>query len=289
MDMESLLLGLVNTNLTKKALASSAKVQREDRSVPNSTRRAFESQMRADAAVSRVAAQNMDDAKAMVNVAQTGATAIKSQLQEIQKILTDFAKIDGIATADVLAETNAAITEHITEIQRLAQNTSFNGMNLMDGSAGMHQDGTVVLQAGRTGDVSSQRDQHFTNLLDTTLTGTTVLGTNSMNVANLADGLFDQSGGVLTSQANAARALDTIATYIERMEGLENRYAYDYKALDNLGILFEEQADIFENASAYHAAQSTSTASAATPSTRQDYLQQILASLGNTTIFSNIT
>ncbi|MBO4300046.1 MAG: hypothetical protein J5861_00430 [Desulfovibrio sp.] len=269
MDMESLLLGMIKANLTKKAITSS-KLEREDRSMPDSTRRAFDSRMKADAAVARVASQNMDDAKAMVNVAQTGATAIKSQLQAIQEILTDCAKTDGL-TSEHLDGASASINEHISEIVRLAQNTSFNGMTLMDG-----QNATVQLQAG-----NSTRVQNFMNLLDASLPAGTVLGANSMNMNNLGAELFVTNGTTLTSQADAQAALAKIDDYIARMQNLEAQYSYDYKSLENLGILFEEQADIFDNAQKYSTATSASNDS--------DYLQQILASLGSASILSSST
>ncbi|MBQ9452124.1 MAG: hypothetical protein IJU65_02375 [Desulfovibrio sp.] len=270
MDMESLLMGIVNANLAKKAVAS-AQTEREDRSMPNSTRRAFESRMKADAAVARMASQNMEDAKAMVNVAQTGTTAIKSQLQAIQEILTDCAYTDGL-TSEHLAGASASISNHIDEIVRLAQNTAFNGMTLMDG-----QHSSVQLQAG-----NSVRVQNFMNLLDTGLAAGTVLGANSMNLNNLATDLLG-SGLALTSQGDARTALNKISDYIARMQNLESQYSYDYKSLDNLGILFEEQADIFDNAQKHKAATSAGSTS------DSNYLQQILASLGNASILSSST
>ena len=271
MDMESLLMGLINSKLTNKAVAAAQLGQREDRSMPDSTRRAFESRMKADAAVARMASQNMNDAKAMVNVAQTGATSIKSQLQAIQEILTDCAKTDSL-TSEHLEGASTSINEHIAEIVRLAQNTSFNGMTLMDG-----QNASVQLQAG-----NSPRTQSFMNLLDTSLS-TGVLGTNSMNMNNLGAELFVTNGTSLTSQADAQAALAKMDDYIARMQNLEAQYSYDYKSLENLGILFEEQADIFDNAQKHTASTSGNASS------NSDYLQQILASLGNASILSSST
>ena len=268
MDMEALLLGIVNANLAKKAVASS-QAEREDRSMPESTRRPFESRMRADAAMARMAAQNMEDAKVMVNVAQTGVTAIKSQLQAIQEILTDCAHTDGLS-AEHLSGASASVAEHIDEILRLAGDTAFNGMSLLDG-----QNSVVQIQAG-----NSVRKQQFANLLDSSLS--TVLDPNSsnMNLNRLSTEL------AFNDQAGAQTALNKIGDYIARMQNLEAQYAYDYKSLGNMSILFDEQADILDNA---QKSTSRTTNTAAAPESDSDYLQQILASLGNASIISNAT
>src|SRR5574344_865283 len=163
MDLESLLLGFINSDLTTKAVTTNQNSQRESRGMENATRRAFDSRMETDAATSRMAAQNMDDAKVMVNVAQTNATAIKSQLQSMQKVLTDAAANTSATSSDYDAW-NAQMDVFAEEIVRLAENASFNGQKLMDGSAGKDGNGVVVLQAG-----NSTRDQKFVNLLDADL------------------------------------------------------------------------------------------------------------------------
>ncbi|MBQ7585949.1 MAG: hypothetical protein IJU40_06865 [Desulfovibrionaceae bacterium] len=239
MDYESLLMGLVNSRLTKEVNNAKQVQEREDRRMPNSTRRAFESRMRSDAAVARVAAQNMEDGMAMVNIAQTNVTAIKSQFQEMQKILTECADQDSM-TQENYASADQGLLECMKEIERLAKNASFNGMNLMDGSAGTN--GVVQLQAGY-----SQRDQKFMNLLD-----------GSNNVWNQSNNSMDLRKSSLSNdlcissaadpQAAAQNSLNKINKYIDVIAGLEAQYSYDFKSLNNLSMLFEEQADIFTEA-----------------------------------------
>ena len=236
MDLENLLLGFINSDLTTKAVTANQSAQRESRGMADSTRRAFDGRMEADAATARVAAQNMDDGKAMVNVAQTYTTAMKSQLQGMQKVLTDAAANTGASSLDYDGW-NAQMQVYADEIVRLAEHADFNGIKLMDGSAGQDGGGVVVLQAG-----NSQRDQKLVNMLDTRLTGTTVLGAGTMNVNNIAAALH------ISNAAEAQAALTAVGDYIARMEQTEAQYSYDYKSLENLSILFEEQADIFDTA-----------------------------------------
>ena len=262
MNYEALLMGVLNSKLTKQVNQAAQSADREDRSMPNSTRRAFESRMKGDADVARMASQNMEDGKAMVNVAQTNATAIKSQLQAIQEILTDCAYTDSFS-ANVLSSAGQSSGEHIDEILRLAGEASFNGMHLMDGTAG--NNGTVELQAG-----NSVREQKFMNLLDGSLTG--VLGSHSMNLNLLSQEL------AFTDQTSAKAALANVEKYIERMQGLESQYSYDYKSLDNLSLLFEEQADIYDQARE-RSSSSTSSGSASTSSS--SILSELLTSSGS--------
>ncbi|MBR4742297.1 MAG: hypothetical protein IK079_05310 [Desulfovibrio sp.] len=278
MDLESFLSGIINTRLLKEAQQSSESSTREDRRMPNSTRRAFESRMKTDASVARVAAQNMEDGKAMVNVAQTYTTAIKSQMQSIQEILANCAH------ADTLTDTNYAdasrdIRDRIKEIVRLASNAEFNGMHLMDGTAG-DQNGTgniVQMQAG-----NSPREQKFMNLLNTSLSNAVMDG-SSMNLNSLAAdlGVVDSNGNDANiDKDGAATALTKMEKYIDRIEALEAQYSYDYKALDNLSILFEEQAEIFELAG-------TANGNSKTPSSRSEVLSELLSSK-NSSILSGI-
>ena len=49
-------------------------------------------------------------------------------------------------------------------------------------------------------------------------------------------------------QVSAKQNLQRVKRYIDNIAGLEAQYSYDYKSLDNLSLLFEEQADIFAKA-----------------------------------------
>ena len=238
MDYETLLMNMINNRLTREVSRNAQITEREDRSMPDSTRRAFESRMRSDTAVARMASQNMEDAESMVTVAQTGVTAIKSQLQKIQEILTDCAETD-FMTQDELDSAQAVIQERTKEIERIAGNTTFNGMSLLNGTAG--NGGVVQLQAG-----SSTRNQKFINLLDGSGTVLSGSGTMDLRAATLDSDLTGSPGAF--TQAIAQQSLTNISKYIDRIGGIEGQYSYDIRSLDNLRILFEEQADIYEAA-----------------------------------------
>lgn len=299
MDFESLLMGVINNRLTKLVSNAAANVDREDRGVPDSTRRAFNSRMTSDARVARMAAQNMEDAKAMVNVAQTNVTAIKSQFQKIQELLIEYGESDTLAQSDELTSgINNSLQDHIAEIVRLAKNTTFNGMNLFDGTNLTISDSSnnkngftndyqiqVVLQAGE-----SQRNQKFINFFDNHTIATVTGSSGSLDISNVLSSTngnmnLDNLSAVL--QINGTTAADRkqkaqtflgdVQRYIERMQSLESQYSYDYKSLDNLSILFEEQADIFDKTRERSEKKQTSSSSLS----QAALLSELLASSSN--------
>lgn len=281
MDFESLLLSVLNSRLTNQVNNASQNTERESRGMPNSTRRAFESRMKADARVARMASQNMEDAKSMVNVAQTNVTAMKSQFQSIREMLAQAAYSDSF-TPDMLGTVKNIVTEHAAEIERLAKNTEFNGMKLFDGS---HD--TVQLQAGE-----SVKDQVFMNLLDGS---GTVSGQNTMDLSKTtiirdlvgyterSDGTYQDSSGVV-DKSYFLDKIDKVEKYIERMQSLEAQYSYDYKSLDNLSILFEEQADIYDKTWE----RSANGQSTATSTSKASILSELLSS-GSSSILSGVS
>ncbi len=271
MDFESLLMGVLNNRLSNVVTNSTTGTQTESRGCPDSTRRAFESRMKADATVARMAAQNMEDGKSMVNVAQTNVTAIKSQLQSIQELLSNCAYTDSFSAIN-LEDIQTSIKEHTAEIERLAKNASFNGMHLfdgslpnLDGSTGTNNN-TVILQAGE-----SQREQHFRVLLD----GSGVV--DSGTSMDLSEATLNSDLSQFTTQTEAKAALDRIETYIARMQGLESQYSYDYRSLDNLSLLFEEQADIYDETWE----RSSSSNSTSTSTNNSSVLSELLSSSGS--------
>lgn len=278
MDMEALVLGLMNARLTEKALSSASSAERESVFMEDSTRRAFDSRMKGDARVARQASQNMQDAQTMVNVAQTAATTIKEQLTGIQKTLHEAALRDNVTETEFQGM-QTIVNDRIAEILRLAENTEFNGMKLMNGSAGTN--GVVEIQAG-----NSVRPVSLMNLLDRNQDRSLGDG-SSMNLYKLSDELdFYDSSDPDSARDNAAAALETVESLLDAFRSLENRYSHEYKSLGNMSLLFEEQADIFDQARTDNAAMTTSTGDA---SSDASYLDRLLTASGQSSILSGTT
>lgn len=246
-DLNDLLQNSLNSRITtmllNKMYSSSSRSDNWGTvAVPDSTRRAFTSRMNVDSRVAIQGAQNMDDAAALVSQAQSNVTAIKDKLQEMQKIATEAATKDGLEPS-TFASMQESLKKIARDIVAIAKNSSFNGISLLDGKAGLNEDGVIQLQAG-----NSARDQVLTNFLDSNVAaGTVVDGTGNINMENLED-LMNVS-----NRATGQAALDLIKDVYARVLSVESQYSYDIKSLNNMSTLLKGQSDILEAAKKNHA------------------------------------
>lgn len=246
-DLSDLLQNSLNSRITTMLLNKMySSSNRSDNwgtvAVPDSTRRAFTSRMNVDSRVAIQGAQNMDDAAALVSQAQSNVTAIKDKLQEMQKIANEAATKDGLEPS-TFASMQESLKKIARDIVAIAKNSSFNGISLLDGKAGLNEDGVIQLQAG-----NSARDQVLTNFLDSNVAaGTVVDGTGNINMENLED-LMNVS-----NRATGQAALNLIKDVYARVLSVESQYSYDIKSLNNMSTLLKGQSDILEAAKKNHA------------------------------------
>lgn len=246
-DLNDLLQNSLNSKITtmllNKMYSSSSRSENWGTvAVPDSTRRAFTSRMNVDSRVAIQGAQNMEDAAALVSQAQSNVTAIKDKLQEMQKIATEAATKDGLEPS-TFASMQESLKKIARDIVAIAKNSSFNGISLLDGKAGLNEDGVIQLQAG-----NSARDQVLTNFLDSNVAaGTVVDGTGNINMENLED-LMNVS-----NRATGQAALNLIKDVYARVLSVESQYSYDVKSLNNMSTLLKGQSDILEAAKKNHA------------------------------------
>ena len=88
--------------------------------------------MQAKITGSKQAMHNIQTAKSFLMVAEDGMVSISDHLQRINDLLTNMAN----DTNDIDSRTAAIreVIERLSEINRLAESTNFNGMNMLDGS-----------------------------------------------------------------------------------------------------------------------------------------------------------
>lgn len=246
-DASGLMQNYMNSKITS-LLMSKLYGQSASVAVPDSTRRPFISRMRLDSRVALQGAQNMEDAAALVDVAQSDVTAIKDKLNDMLGKTIEAATLDPMENPDYTT-TNSALKKLAKDIANLAKTSSFNGIRLLDGSAGMDKDGRIQLQAG-----NSPRDQVMVNMLDSSVAAGQVLGTQGeINLNNLA-ALFDAGGAwEVTDQASAQAARAQLEDIIDRVTGVEAQYSYDIKSLKNMSLLLQNQADILDKVQQNHA------------------------------------
>lgn len=127
-----------------------------------------------------VAARNAQDGISVVQTAEGGLTETHSILQRMRDLAVQAGNDSNNATS------RQAITTEVGQLQkelgRIASSTNFNGINLLDGTAGTNKDGKLQFQVGANGDASSQ--------ITVDLSGA--------NVANVAKALSAPNGAKYT-------------------------------------------------------------------------------------------
>ncbi len=272
MDMTSLLSQVMESRIASMMYSELSANERVVRDAPYSTRLAFDSRMRSDASQLNQSSQNMLDAANMVTAAQSGVTGIKNQMIEMFDIVQNMVVKDNL-TAEEYNNYSQMLQNQIDVMTNTANGTTFNGMSLLNGTAGMKGDGTVVLQAG-----GLPMDQVFFNLLNTDL-GTEVVGVDgSMNLSALSDKIN------ITSVDEAIAFSDALEGYITRLGSMESDYSFDIKSLNSLSTLYQGQADTFENTIQYR--EEGNGSNSASSEIISSYMQELLAGSGNGSIFS---
>jgi flagellin len=166
---------------------------------------------------------NANDAVSMIQTASTALSQITSSLQTIRSLANESA--GGTLSSANQASLQKEVTQQIAEVNRLASQTTYNGMNLLNGSAGVVnvQVGTQVgqtvsldmsqsLSAGNLGGGYVQAGNTLGTLsgLDLTSTGTVNTSSNAaaitqVNVVSNGSGGFiftDQNNQVISATAS---------------------------------------------------------------------------------------
>jgi len=200
------------------------------------------------------AGQNVSDATSMVQTADSALNNVQSMLQRVSELAVQYQNGDLSSTdkTDIQDEVNQ-LTQ---EIDRQRGSVQFNGINLMDGSAG--SGGAVTFQVG-----SATTDTLTVSFQD--IEGSANLGTSAFSWANAASGgtVFDlsQSGAV----SAISTAIDNISSLAATLGAVQNRLQYTATAISTTQ----------ENmSSSLSSIQDVNMASEMTTLTQQQVLQQ---------------
>ena len=170
------------------------------------------------------ATSNTNDAISMVQTASSSLSNIQSMLQRVYELGVQYANGSNSSTdqADIQSEVN----QLTSEISRQQTSSNFNGLNLLDASAG--SSGTVTFQVGaNTGDTLSATFSAVENGSTGTLDG---LGFSWSNAAS-AGTVIDLSGAtVLTSLTSAINAISSQAA---TLGAVQNRLQYTSDAISS--------------------------------------------------------
>lgn len=170
-----------------------------------------------------VAARNANDGISLSQTAEGSMVELGNNLQRIRELAVQSRNATN--SASDRAALQAEVKQRIAEIDRIANQTEFNGLKLLDGSF-TSQAFQVGANAGQTISVDSIVDARaaalgrFSLVADGTITGNVVLGSTNNGIAaeaNLTVTVGSQTSGQISYAANAGA--DAIASAINTAAG----------------------------------------------------------------------
>jgi flagellin len=179
------------------------------------------------------ASQNVSDATSMVQTASSALGNVQSMLQRISELAVQYQNGDLSVTdkGDIQSEVNQ-LTQEINRQQGAVQ---FNGINLLDGSAGASGVG-VTFQVGAAS--TDTLTVSFANIEGAnggtgalSFANTSAAGASSFTWANAASAgtVFDLSQAGAVSAINTA--IDNISTLAATLGAVQNRLQYTSNAI----------------------------------------------------------
>jgi flagellin len=179
------------------------------------------------------ASQNVSDATSMVQTASSALSNVQSMLQRVSELAVQYQNGDlsGTDKSDIQSEVNQ-LTQEINRQQGAVQ---FNGINLLDGSAGASGVG-VTFQVGAAS--TDTLTVSFANIEGAnggtgalSFANTSAAGASSFTWANAASAgtVFDLSQAGAVSAINTA--IDNISTLAATLGAVQNRLQYTSNAI----------------------------------------------------------
>jgi flagellin len=166
------------------------------------------------------ASRNVGDATSMVQTADAALNNVQSMLQRVSELAVQYGQ--GDLSASNKTDIQSEVNQLTQEIDRQKGSVQFNGINLMDGSAGTS--GAVTFQVGpASNDTLSVSFQN--------VEGSAGLGTTGFSWANASTGgtVFDLSQANAVSNINSA--IDNVSTMAANLGAVQNRLQYTSNAI----------------------------------------------------------
>lgn len=143
-----------NQNDVSKSLEKLSSGLRINRAADDAAGLAISEGLRAQVNGLNVAARNAQDGISVIQTAEGALTEVHSILQRVRDLAVQAGNDSN--NVDSRAAITTEVTQLVDELERIADSTNFNGINLLDASAGAAGDGTLSFQVGANGDASSQ-------------------------------------------------------------------------------------------------------------------------------------
>ncbi|WP_297417068.1 flagellin [Clostridium sp.] len=203
-----------NLNINNESLSKSSEKlssgYRINRAGDDAAGLAISEKMRAQIRSLDQGSSNAEDGISLVQTTEGTLTETQAMCQRLKTLATQAA--NGTLTTTDRLNVNKEVTQLKSEITRLATQTTFNGIKVLDGSVG-----SVAFQVGAKG------GQKISLALSCASTGALGLGSLCMSTSNLAStamGLIDS-------------AINKISTMRANLGAVQNRLEHTITATDN--------------------------------------------------------
>jgi len=177
------------------------------------------------------ATENANDAISILSTAEGAYNAIADTLVRMRELAVQ-ASNDSLTSVE-RGYVNTEFTQLITEITRVSDVSEFNGIKLLDGTAGAGSDGAVVFQVGTR---NTGNDRIGITLADTdsTALGVVAAATDTLANAQAAIATVDAAIGILaTSRATLGATVNQLTAAVDNLGvTVENLSAAQSQILD---------------------------------------------------------
>ena len=155
-----------------------------------------------------VAVRNANDGISMISTADGALVEVTNMLQRMRELALQAS--NGTTTSADRDYLNSEYTNLLTEIERIAQNTQWNGADILDGTAN-GTSGTVAFQVGANG--GQTVSVNFGNATNASVTAT---GSGMLQDVNSAAPTLTAAttASALTKGTSAVTAIDTAITNV---------------------------------------------------------------------------
>ena len=221
----------INTDQMGKSLEKLSSGFRINRAADDAAGLSISEGLRAQTGGLKVAVRNAQDGVGVIQTAEGALTETHAILQRMRDLAVQ-ASNGGSQDADAQAAANTEFGQMQTELDRIANTTSFGGQKLLDGS----YNGTFQVGASNT-----SSDQISVDLSTATLT--TSLSANGATGLSSAGLGVDPATTDLSSTANAQKAIDSVDKAIKSVSTVratlgayQNRFEH---TINNINVAVE--------------------------------------------------
>ncbi|MBQ3359234.1 MAG: flagellin [Microbacterium sp.] len=189
-----------NQNDVSKSLEKLSSGLRINRAADDAAGLAISEGLRSQVNGLNVAARNAQDGISVIQTAEGQLTEVHSILQRVRDLAVQAGNDSN--NADSRKAITTEVTQLVDELDRIAESANFNGIQLLDGSAGAAGNGVLSFQVGADGSASSQITVNL---------GTADIATLA---ADLRDDILTTADGFANPTA-AAATIDTVDAAIK--------------------------------------------------------------------------